>query len=218
MSILEALRNSNQLINWLGEKVDGLDLQNNHRHRVAGAQFHMAMDCHCAIVLLIQNSLPGPAFSLIRPMFESFVRGAWIQECADDNIVENYVAQIEIGGLEKDRFPKRLGCLIEDLKLNRNMYTTLLYTKENSLDAMHSYVHSGYQQVVHRQTETSIESNFSDDEQTKAIRFANTFGCWSAIAICNLSNRADVEEAIRETLDEHMSVAFCNNVGRASSK
>ena len=63
---------------------------------------------------------------------------------------------------------------------------------------MNSYTHTGYIQVIRRNTETSIEANYDDDEILEVVNFANAFGYLAAIATCYLANNVELANTILE--------------------
>jgi len=72
--------------------------------------------------------------------------------------------------------------------------------KDRSWKDLNSYTHSGYLQVIRRQTETSIEANYDDDEILEAVNFANAIGCLAAIAMCDLANNVELANTILEKI------------------
>ena len=47
-----------------------------------------SLDVADAIIILLEKDLPGPAWMLARPLFESFARGIWILQCVSDEQVK----------------------------------------------------------------------------------------------------------------------------------
>jgi len=142
-------------------------------------------------VLLVAKSLYGPAFSLMRLMVESYVRGIWIHQCAEEVDLEKFAR----GSVPK--FNK----LLEDIeKLEAHKDKVLSRMKDRSWKDLNSYTHSGYLQVIRRQTETSIEANYDDDEILEAVNFANAIGCLAAIAMCDLANNVELANTILEKI------------------
>ena len=48
------------------------------------ALFDISLEHAKSILILIENGKFGSAYALARPLVESFLRGAWIQNCATD--------------------------------------------------------------------------------------------------------------------------------------
>ena len=64
MTHSQLIEDSEKLINWLDQQIDGLDVRPDFRHRVAGGCLDVTMEYQKAIVLLVAKSIYGPAFSL----------------------------------------------------------------------------------------------------------------------------------------------------------
>ncbi len=54
---------------------------------------------------------------------------------------------------------------------------------------------------MRRQTETSIESSYDDDEILEVVNAANAVGFLAAIAYCDLANNGVLANAILETYE-----------------
>ena len=183
----QIIEDSEKLINWLGRQIDGLDVQADFRHRAAAGCLDLTMEYQKAIVLLVARRLYGAAFSLMRLMVESYVRGIWLHRCAEEQDLEKFA---------KDKVPKFYKLLEEVEKLEGHEDKVLSRMKERSWKPMNSYTHTGYLQVMRRQTDTSVEANYDDDEILEVVNFANAIGCLAAIATCDLANNVELANTI----------------------
>jgi len=86
----QLIEDSEKLIVWLDGQIDGLDVPANFRNRAAAGCLDLTSEHQKAIVLLVAKSLYGPAFSLMRLMVESYVRGIWIHQCAEEVDLEKF--------------------------------------------------------------------------------------------------------------------------------
>ena len=77
MKIYDKIRKSEALIQWMDQKIDGLEISSEDRTMISAACFDVALEHQKAIVLLIANKLVGSAF-LVRILFEAYIRGLWI--------------------------------------------------------------------------------------------------------------------------------------------
>ena len=75
---------SKGLVQWLDSRIDGMEVSSELRFRVAGGCLDMTLEHQKAIVLLVASFLYGSAFSLRRLMFEAYVRGVWLHQCASN--------------------------------------------------------------------------------------------------------------------------------------
>lgn len=184
------LRESEQLANWLASKIDGLEIPNPDRCRIAAGCFDMVFEHHAAIVLLTKHSLYGSAAVLIRSQFEAHVRGIWFLFCASEE---------EIDLFKKDKLKKSFGNLIEQIeRIDTYSGGTFSYVKEKSWAVMNSFTHTGFYQVVRRNTGTEIRADYSEAEILDAVSTANSFAILAGVEVANI---AKSEPLAREIAD-----------------
>ena len=88
--ILKKLLNeSNEIVKFMdthsyGDSLPGSKL----RERYATAHFYISLDWYLGVVLLTRKQLYGSAFTLIRSMLESWIKGIWIRVVASDHVIE----------------------------------------------------------------------------------------------------------------------------------
>ena len=191
MTLSQLIEDSEKLINWLDRQIDDLDVQADWRHRAAAGCLDLSMEYQKAIVLLVAKKIYGPAFSLMRLIVESYVRGIWLHRCATEKDLEKFA---------KDKVPDFYKLLEDIEKLESHEDKVLSRMKERSWKIMNSYTHTGYHQVVRRQTEISIEANYDDDEILELVNFANAIGYLAAIATCDLANNAELAATILDKI------------------
>ena len=63
------VKETEELISWLDKSIDGVEIKNEARSRLAGACLVIALEHQKAIMLLVKHSLYGPAFALVRLIF-----------------------------------------------------------------------------------------------------------------------------------------------------
>lgn len=191
MTHTQLIEDSEKLINWLDRQIDGLAVQADWRHRAAAGCLDLTMEYQKAIVLLVAKNIYGPAFSLMRLTTESYVRGIWLHKCATEEDLEKFT---------KDKVPHFRELLEEVEKLESHQDKVLSKMKKRSWKAMNSCTHTGYHQVIRRQTETSIEANYDDDEIRELVNFANAIGYLAAIATCDLADNAELANTILDKI------------------
>src|SRR3990167_9583604 len=72
------------------QELPGLKIAATDRNCLSAACFDQAFEYHEAIILLVRQSLFGAALALVRPMFEIYIRGIWIGQCASDAELERF--------------------------------------------------------------------------------------------------------------------------------
>ena len=175
MSIQDNINKSEALIQWMDQRIDGLEISSDERTRISAACFDIALEHQKAIVLLIANQLIGSAFSLERLLFEAYIRGLWLGKCASSQEIEMY---------KKDQLDKSFSTLIKEIEqIDGFQDGVLSKAKAAGWKAMNSYTHSGFFQSVRRNKPDTIEPNYGEDEILEVLGFANSIGMLSALQI-----------------------------------
>ena len=190
MNIQELINKSEELIQWLDQQIDGVEISSEERTRLAAGCLDMALEHQKAIVLLVANKLYGSAFSLARLIFEAYVRGVWLQMCATDAEIEEY---------KNDKLKKKFASLIKDIENCDGFDEKVLSTaKTANWISMNSYTHSGYLQTVRRNKEETIEPNYTEEEINEVLNIANALGMLSALQVLLLAGKNELANGMLE--------------------
>jgi hypothetical protein len=190
MRTKELIIKSEELIQWLDQHIDGIEISSEERTRLAAGCLDTALEHHQAILLLVSRSLFGSAFALVRLLFEAYIRGIWLHRCASDSELELFKAE---------KLDKNFATLIEEIERIEGFEVGVLSeTKLKSWKAMNSYTHSGFMQIVRRNTASTIEPNYTEDEILEALNFANAVGLLSALEISHLASSEELANSILE--------------------
>ena len=99
--------------------------------------------------VLMEIGLTGTALSLCRLHFEAVVRATWTAECADDEWLDKFTTPLEGPG-HKEPAPKiAIDAMIKHITGKVKHVGEEYALLNTSIPAMHSFVHSGAQAVVH---------------------------------------------------------------------
>lgn len=112
----------------------------------------LLLDYHVAIVMLLEKELYGSAFALLRPTVEAWVRIHVAKMGTDETVLQ----------LKNDTYRvdfSKIGEQIDEAFELEFFEKTL---NKAVRDALHSYTHSGWFQVVRRFNESEIKSRYSD--------------------------------------------------------
>ena len=193
MTIQSALERSADLSNWIDSLIHGLEIPSSNRETMAAALFDQVHEHHKAIHLLLKSSFVGSAFSLVRPTFETYVRGVWLWHCASDEEVANFA---------RDKInEKSFGTLIQEIEARTGFDVGVLSkVKKEAWSAMCSYAHGGYLQAVRRIIPNHITANYSDDEILEVIKSSSTIGLLAAAEVFSMAKRKDLVEAVLEQM------------------
>ena len=169
-TVLEQLQESGGLIHWVHARLDGLkvpDLPTSKRVQLTGACWHLVVEHHGAVVVLVESGLHGSALALLRPAFESFVRGLWLLLAASD---------AEVGNASRDDFPNDFfGKIVRDLEQPGILDEgKLSWIKGPQWKQLCSYTHTGYQQIGARLTSEGLGYQYQNVELAGALTMADS--------------------------------------------
>jgi len=198
LNIEPKIKQSKELIEWLDKNINGIEIADENRQRLSVGCLDVALEHQKGIIVLIENNVIGSALSLVRVIFESYIRGVWLNQCATDKELKLFV---------KDKLEKSFAILVSEIESKETFNAGILSNaRKSGWGAMNSYTHSGIQQIVRRNTETSITPNYSEGEIVEAINFTNAIALLSAIEICNISNHIKLANELLEKVKEIASV------------
>jgi hypothetical protein len=156
-----------------------------------------------AIVLLIENSLYASGYALVRPMFESFIRAAWIQHCAN----AEQIVRIR----EKDEFLLSLGKMLESVEEVKDWPGTLSNIKKVALKNMHSYTHGGSQLIARRFNNGDLVHDIDDEELYGVKQFVSMLAFLSFNEIVFIARTPNKDKFIKELYEDVCRWYFSNN-------
>jgi len=191
---MKSIATSEKIIPWADSKINNLEISSDDRPRIAASCFDIAIEHQKAIILLIAKKLYGSAFALVRLLFEAYIRGLWLNHCANEK---------EIDKFKKGKIDKEFGQLIKEIE-NIDGYNVgvLSKAKQAGWKVLNSFTHSGFNQVVRRNTDSTIEPNYPEEEIEEAIIFTNALGLLSCLEISFLAKKNDLSIEILEKMKD----------------
>lgn len=197
------MKNLQSLLAIIEKELDEISFDSKDRNAFSAALFHVAIEHSKAIVVLFENSLNASSYALVRPLFESFIRAAWIQHCACDEQIANL--------RKKDKFPLHFGEMLESVEKERNWGGTLSNFKKAALKNMHSYTHGGMQIVARRFKDGSLFHAIDKEEIDEVIKFVALLAVLSFTEIALIAKTSDKDNVIKEMYDDMCRWYFPKN-------
>lgn len=190
---------------YISVKLHDISIQNTLRNRVAGACFSVALDHFDGILTLLGRSpkLYSSAYALIRPIFESYIRGMWFMHCATDEKIENFQED------KPYQLPKKIECLIKDVEQAGRFEKQLSNTYTKDWANLCDYAHTGLLQIQRWNTAQAIEPNYLDDEILELISFVSALAILAAASIAE--SVAGSNELAQEFLSKATALVGRNN-------
>ncbi len=187
------LKDAQNLVSWIVEKIDGVEIKGEHRHRVPGQLYDLAIEHHAGIIALMSARVYGSAFALVRCEFECLIRGLWLHYCATDEQLNGFV--------EKDEIALTFGKLIEEIEEVDGFEDGLFSSvKDSSWSAMNGYTHGGIHQVSRRMVGEYIEPSFEDGALLEVIRFSGAMALIGLGQIAFMADRKDLWDEVDDRL------------------
>lgn len=190
----------NRFTAWLQAALEGRSLGDDLKQRISRLFWLQAVEDASSIGLLIEKRLVGGARTLIRPQFESLLRGAWVETCAEKTNLEsicNYRKQfplltdaLKAVGKAKSRF-RILGDEVPFDELARR-----------GKDAMNDHTHRGTRALARIARANSSSDSIGDDELALLYLAASIGGIAAAAFIEGTGDR----EATQNVVDEMAKV------------
>ena len=197
MNIPTSLQRASALTDLLSAKLHEQPIPASLRNRVAGACFAIALEHQQAIVILLEHRPPlnSSAFALVRPVFESYVRGLWLSHCARDDQVESF---------SKGAKPPDTASLVAAVEKAGDFdgkQLSGIYGKHWS--SFSSYTHTGALQVQRWSSSEAIEPNFSAEEVAEVLEFTSALALLSAVSVAALANNEVLAQELLEISQKH---------------
>ncbi len=170
---------SKELVRDIAICINGVEISSDDRTRIIGALFDIVHEHHQSIILLLDNKLCASAGSLLRSIFETYVRAVWFMKCASDSDVENFLKD----KFKKGSFQDRLND-IEQLEDITPHFLSLI--KQKIWGALNSYAHGGFIPVGRRFDGGEIISNHAEEEVELIERLSNVLSVLSVYKIAEL--------------------------------
>ncbi|HYP84964.1 DUF6988 family protein [Variovorax sp.] len=121
----------------------------SRRGLIAMALCGTAFEHGVSLRLLIDAGLTGTASALCRLQFEAVVRAAWTAQCANEEWLDKFTTPVEGPGHEEPASQVSIPTMLKHIRSHASHVATEFELLLGAIKAMHSFVHSGSQAVVH---------------------------------------------------------------------
>ena len=173
-----------ELIAWIDGHTSGITLPADERSMLAIGCFDVAIEHQAAIALLCASALYGSAFSLLRVLAESLVRGLWLLLCA---------SEAELQKFKKATLQKTFNQFVEEVEDKMGTPSGVLSGfKATAWNALNGFTHTGFHQVSRRHAPGRVEASYPEHEVAKALGVAGALGLIASGQVIGLSDRQDL--------------------------
>jgi hypothetical protein len=187
-AIQQSARLSDFLHHTLGTKAD-LDM----RGRFAMAYLNLCLDHREAILLLVDAGAFASASALQRPLLEAFVTGAWIDNSATDNEIQN-IASFTHPAPSFEKMAQRLR--------KTHAFGKWFEVLRGYYKILGDYTHGHRRQLSRWIGRDTVEPRYSAEQMAEVLRYADVVGLFAAIHREQVAKRPIAR--LLETLDAVM--------------
>lgn len=162
----------------------------------------MSIEHSSGMLALLSMGLPNAALALLRPQFETLVRGVWLLYAADEKWVRQYHAPLsEASVKEADRAPSVKEMFDQLAAIERSdvraVVANLGQYRDVNWKALNSFTHGG----KHPMSRSAV--GYPDELVANVVRNANGLVCLAAQLAATLSGDTSNMDAIRGLHDEY---------------
>lgn len=189
----EALRLTTSIVGQVMQAVDGRQTSKLDRERLATLYYQIAIEDCDSIAVLVRRRRLASARALIRPLFESFVRGSWVLEIAGEGTVESLMDK-------SARWPA-LGSAVEQLEAHkakressvlRFPFGDILARISNTL---HDHVHRGHS-ALGRQHYLNHSADEVQPDELAFLALATNIGLSAGCGLLDSIGSNDAADAL----------------------
>jgi uncharacterized protein DUF6988 len=180
----------------------------NNRDGFCLLYWSLAFEIHRGILVLLYHKLPGPAYALMRPIVEAFLRLFLVIHGTDAQL-----AAIKNGTYSTDF--TSIGEQIDEMAEIEPFLGP--FFKKNT-KVLHGFTHGGPEQLHRRSKGGDIIANYPDDEVRDVINFATTFAYLTSVHVSNyLGLDAELKAAVK-IYDDYRRAESDSSVGAPTTE
>jgi hypothetical protein len=179
----------------LHDLTNDVEMLQTERNRTVAASFAITLDHHAAIVVLMRNELYSSSFTLLRALFEAYLRGLWLKHCASDQQAHQF--------FRGEEPPKTM---VAEIEANETFSGGELSSlKRRHWRAMCDFAHTGGLHLQRWQSEFAVEPNFKEDELEECLNCAELFGAMAGLELVQLRKSGDSGSTVLELMKRRWS-------------
>ncbi len=204
---MNKIKQSEELIRFFDRNIEKIIITTDGRREIVGAYLDIALEHQKAIILLIAKKYYGTASSLMRVLFEAYVKSLWFNYCATDKEIEKFKTSKK---RKTDAITKKLHIMSEEVN-KKQPSRRILAIKKDCSTIMNSFTHNGYFPIERRFSGSSLKPNYSPEEIEKLIGFVNTTSLLCFTDMLNLSTNKKLNSKIMNETKKIMPHFFSKN-------
>jgi len=204
-------------VNYLDQYIKTLDLieedlgkikfkTDQTRLKVAGTLFAVAIDHAQGIKFCLQNSAYPSAAALMRVLFETYIRGMWIEKCTTDKQVNKFVNHDKI--VSKDNKSLTFKEMVLEVEKDHELPVYFSVIQKHTWSGLNSLTHSGRIQLHNNFDGKTIKHCYDKEHIIEVIDFSTMLACMSYGGICDLTTDTNADLNSQNIMSFVQSWAF----------
>ena len=152
--------------------LNGISFETSNRSRIAVSLLHLCVEHQTGIHTLVDHGVLGSAFGLVRPQFETYVRGVWFHRCASEREISKFLAGEE---------PPRTAALVQAIEAVSGFSEGILEGMKRGIwRNLNDFTHGGTIQVKARNSADEVGSNWKHEHCAGLLDAAASFSLVAA--------------------------------------
>ncbi len=148
-----------------------------------------SLEYHSSLHLLFENRRHASATALLRPQFESYVKGIWFLYCSNDR---------DIRAAHKDTFQKKFHEIVDELVAKSAPGHEDIKTIKNSYwRILNGFTHTGQPQLARQFNGYNIQANYDDKFIISILNLGDFIAFRVFIELINISSEGANEDQIK---------------------
>lgn len=170
----------------INKNLENIEIPSDDKFFIPSLFHSTVIEHHRSIILLIESKLFSSACTLVRPLFEAYVKGLWFSHCAKEK---------DFNALRKDKFQESFGLMITEV--DKKTGSKLYVPKGHYWNKLNSFTHSGAALLSKKYNEDSITNNHDDELLKSLLDFSANYALLSGceISVCS-GNKVAIQASL----------------------
>lgn len=180
---------------WVNKKTAGLKLITDKDNlALASNYFDLVVEHHAAITQLSGLKLYGSMYSLLRTIFETYIRGMYFANCATEDEIKSF-------SKGKFTFPRHFSHYVSEVEKAVGSEVKILEDlRKNAWGIMNDFTHTGFEHIKRRRCGAGIGSDYYNDKEVSMI--LKTSGMFLLLAAYELVKMSGDRELLIEVVKQ----------------
>ncbi len=178
----QSIKLSYDLSVQLNKILEGVDINNIDKNLFPSLFHSTVIEHHRSIIVLIEKGLFSSASTLLRPLFEAYVKGLWFSECASEK---------DFDELREDKFNKMFKDLVSDIEIKKPL--GLEKQKQLYWRVLNSLTHTGTAQLSRKISNDEIKNSHDTEFLKQTLNFSSNYALLSCGELARISGNSNTQ-------------------------